>query len=77
MQKIDIVRSGIPPRDAIDAMLLTPTGTDVPIFWIDELSKARDAFDQADNLPDGSQQRSSLIDLGADIEERAVAALSR
>jgi hypothetical protein len=75
-QKIDIVRGGVPPRDAIDAMLLTPTGTDIPISWIGELSIAREAFDRADNLPDGSRPRSLFIELGSDIEERAVAALS-
>ena len=72
VQKIDVVRGGIPPRAAIDAMLAAPGRTNVPLHWIGELSRARDALDEAEQLPDGSERRLSLIDFASDIEERAV-----
>jgi hypothetical protein len=72
MQRSDIVDGGIPPRAQIDAMLAYPRGTDVPLHWIHELSKARDMLDETEELPDGSDRLIALVDCAADIEDRAI-----
>jgi hypothetical protein len=72
MQQGDIVDGGVPPRAQIDAMLKYPRGTDVPLYWIRELSKARDMLDETDQLPDGSERLIPLADFAYDIEERAI-----
>jgi hypothetical protein len=72
MQQIDVALGGIPPREELDAMLAAPRGTDVPLYWVRELSKARDQLDQAEQLPDGSVRRLMLIDSASDIEEQAI-----
>jgi hypothetical protein len=53
-------------------MLLAPQDTDIPPQWINELLRAREAFDMAEESPDGSEQRQSLLDIASDIEERAI-----
>jgi len=72
MQRSDIAFGGVPPRALIDAMLAVPRGTDVPPHWIRKLSKARDQFDEAEQLPDGSKRRNVPIDSASDIEDQAV-----
>lgn len=74
MQRIDVVQMGVPPRAELDAMLAAPWKTDVPRHWIVRLSKARDQFDEADQLPDGSERLCELVDCASDIEEEAVEA---
>jgi hypothetical protein len=74
MQRADITDGGVPPRAQIDAMLARPKGTDVPIYWIRELSKARDMLDKTEELPDGSERVIALVDHAADIEDRAIQA---
>jgi hypothetical protein len=77
MQRMNIVRGGIPPREDINAMLAAPRKTDVPPYWICELSKARDQLDEAEQLPDGSEWLITLIDSALEIEERAISFLNR
>jgi hypothetical protein len=72
MQRTDIIDDGVPPRAQIDAMLARPRGTDVPLYWIRELSKARDMLDETEELPDGSERLIALVDYAADIEDRAI-----
>jgi hypothetical protein len=74
MQRSDITDGGIPPRAYIDAMLARPSGTDVPLHWIRELSKARDMLDETEDLPDGSERLIALVDCAADIEDQATQA---
>jgi hypothetical protein len=74
MQRSNIVDGGIPPRAQIDEMLARPNGTDVPLHWLCELSKARDMLDEAEGLPDGSAGLIALVDSAADIEDQAVQA---
>jgi hypothetical protein len=72
MQKSDIPLVGVPPRAELDAMLAAPGETDVPRYWVLALSKARDQFDEAEQLPDGSERLMQLIDSASDIEDRAL-----
>jgi hypothetical protein len=72
VQQNDIPPVGVPPRAELDAMLAAPGETDVPRYWVLELSKARDQFDEAEQLPDGSERLIELIDSASDIEEQAV-----
>jgi hypothetical protein len=74
VQQGDIIADGIPPRAYIDAMLMYPRGTDVPLHWIRELSKARDMLDDTEDLPAGSKRLGALVDSAADIEDRAILA---
>ena len=69
----DVVRGGIPPRaDLDDASVSAFNGAGISRYWLGQFSKARDQLDEADQLPDGSEQRNALIDLASDIEERAI-----
>jgi hypothetical protein len=72
MQRADISFCGILPREAIDAMLTTPNATDVPLYWVRELSKARDLLDEAEQLPDGSERLIALMDSAFAIEDKAL-----
>jgi hypothetical protein len=72
MQRTDITQCGVPPRTEIDAMLANSSGTNVPLYWLHELSKARDMLDEAEQLPDGSERLIELIDSAADIEDQAI-----
>jgi hypothetical protein len=76
MQQTDISDGGVPPRAQIDAMLAHPRGTDVPLYWIRELSTARDMLDETEQLPDGSERLKASVDSAADIEDRALKAFS-
>jgi hypothetical protein len=76
MQRTDITDGGAPSRAQIDAMLARPKRTDVPLYWIRELSKACDMLDETEKLPDGSERLIALVDFAADIEDRAIQAFS-
>jgi hypothetical protein len=76
IKRTDIVDGGVPPRAQIDALLAHPKRTDVPIYWIRELSKARDMLDETEELSDGSERLIALVDFAADIEENAIQAFS-
>jgi len=69
-----VVDGGIPTRRQIEAMLANPGGTDVPLYWVRELAKARDMLDEARRRPDGSERLIALIDSASDIEEDAIKA---
>jgi hypothetical protein len=72
MHRADIPICGIFPREEIDAMLATPRATDVPPYWVLELSKARDLLDEAEQLPDGSERLIALMDSAFAIEDKAL-----
>jgi hypothetical protein len=77
VQKNDIVRGGIPTREQLDAMLAAPRETDVPRYWVLELSKACDQRNETEHLPDGSERLIELIDSSSDTKEHAVREFSR
>jgi hypothetical protein len=77
VQRSEIVDGGVPTRKQLDAMLAAPNKTDVPRYWIRELSKARDMLNETEQLPDGSEHLIALIDSAGDIEERAIQAFLR
>ncbi len=70
MQRADIPICDIFPREEIDAMLETPRATDVPRYWVLELSQARDLRDQAEQFPDGSERLIALMDSADAIHDR-------
>ena len=72
MQRSDVIFGGVPRREQLQAMLANATGTDVPLHWLRELSKARDMLDEAEQLPHGSERLIELIDSAADIEDQAI-----
>jgi hypothetical protein len=76
VQRSDIVYGGVPTRRQLEAMPANPRGTDVPLFWIRELAKARDMLDEATRRPDGSEHLIALIDSASDIEESAIKAFA-
>jgi hypothetical protein len=51
-QRADIRLHGIPSRAEINAMLLAPSATDVPLYWARQLSKARDMLEETERSPD-------------------------
>jgi hypothetical protein len=73
MQRADISFCGILPREHIDEMLVRPSATDVPRYWLRELSRARDMLDEAEQLPDGSAPLIALMDSAFAIEDKALA----
>lgn len=72
IQRSQVVDGGIPTRGQLNVMLAPSSKTDVPRYWILELSKARDMLDEAEQLPDGSERLMALIDSASDTEERAI-----
>jgi hypothetical protein len=69
MQRADIAMCGVFPREEINAMLARPRATDIPPYWIRELSKARHLLDEAEQFPDGSVQLIALMDSASDIAD--------
>jgi hypothetical protein len=76
VQRSDIADGGAPTRERLDAMLAAPRKTDVPLYWIRELFKARDMLDETEQLPDGSERLIALADSAYDIEELAIEAFN-
>jgi hypothetical protein len=72
MQRADVSFCGILPREEIDAMLAAPSATDVPLYLVRELSKARDLLDEAEQLADGSERLIALMDSAFAIEDKAL-----
>lgn len=63
IQRSQVVDGGIPTRGQLNVMLAPSSKTDVPRYWILELSKARDMLDE---------RLMALIDSASDTEERAI-----
>jgi hypothetical protein len=76
VQQSDVVDGGVPTRSQLNAMRAMPGKTDVPRYWVGELSRARDMLDEAEQLPDGSAALIILMENAADIEEEAVRRLN-